>query len=162
MSYLSLDEIEQFSFEDCQILKAEKNQDKLTLQVEALIVQPNNSQNEQYIRSYADTSLIQFKKVSSFEMIREGYRYYDANDVLLETKPDTLLDESEAKKVLADCKGAYLFEVQKGPEENSISLRIEFADEVDQDPLACISYEIKLVCDQVAVSWDQYLNRVQS
>ena len=56
MAYKSMDEIEQFRFDDCQIDSFRTIGQDLILEVEALIVRANNSQNTNYTESYADTT----------------------------------------------------------------------------------------------------------
>ncbi|MCR5666299.1 MAG: hypothetical protein K6G01_05670 [Eubacterium sp.] len=159
MAYRSVDEIEQFSFEDCQISKVEKTPDGICFVVDALIVRPQNSQNTQFTESYADTAAIQIEQVSNLRVAKEGYRYYDADDRLIEEVPDQPLNEEEITAVLRQSSGAYLFEVQSQGE--NLTMRVEFADATDQDPLASTTYEFKMQYKEIVITWDKYLNRVQ-
>ena len=52
MAYKSMDEIEQFRFDDCQIDSFRTIGQDLILEVEALIVRANNSQNTNIIIIY--------------------------------------------------------------------------------------------------------------
>ncbi|SDB18351.1 hypothetical protein [Eubacterium oxidoreducens] len=159
MSYCSVDEIEQFSFEDCRILKMQQTAEGFQFQVEALIVRPQNSQNTQFTESYADIATLKVLGVEEVSAVKEGYRYYDADDRLIEEVPDTLLTSEQMGQMLKESAGAYLFEVRK--DSQGLHMRIEFSDSSDQDPLASTTYEIVMKQKEVVVTWGKYLNRVQ-
>ena len=80
MAYKSMDEIEQFRFDDCQIDSFRTIGQDLILEVEALIVRANNSQNTNYTESYADTTRISLHGGRLEKVVKDGYRYYEAND----------------------------------------------------------------------------------
>lgn len=88
MKFKAVNELEHFSFRDAQIEKAEWTDDALRFELEAVIVKANNSQNGNYTDSYAGTTQMELKNAEIQKAVKEGYKYYDANDVLLEEKPD--------------------------------------------------------------------------
>ena len=61
MSFKSMNEVENFRYDDCRILKRKNTEPDFVLEVEALIVKSNNSQNSNYTESYADVTQICFK-----------------------------------------------------------------------------------------------------
>ena len=83
MGFQSVDELEHFSFRDCQINTFRVTEEGLFLEVEALIVKANNSQNTNYTESYAGTTRILFEDGKLLSGKKDGYKYYDANEVLL-------------------------------------------------------------------------------
>lgn len=78
-----------------------------------MIVKADNSQNGNYTDSYAGTTQMELKNAEVQKAVREGYKYYDANDVLREEKPDEPLSEEELAALLKGSKGYYLFDVVK-------------------------------------------------
>lgn len=158
MSYKSIDEIEQFRFDDCQIQHISVTGQSIELEVEALIVRANNSQNTNYTESYAASTRICLAKGKIDNIIKDGYRYYDANDVLISEVPDSPLSQKEVEAFPASCAGAYLFEMKRTPD--GYNLGIEFED--PEDHTVGASYQVFVTCDSVVCIWERYLNRVQS
>ena len=58
VAYKSVDELEHFRFDDCQIDTFAVTENGVELMVEALIVRADNSQNTNYTESYAGTTLL--------------------------------------------------------------------------------------------------------
>lgn len=158
MSYKSTDEIEQFRFDDCQIQACSVTEQAIILQVDALIVRAGNSQNTNYTESYADTTELYLKAGRIDKIIKDGYRYYDANEVLISEVPDCELTAEEIKKLLTAFAGAYLFEMKKTAD--GYMLGIEFED--PEDHTAGASYQVYINADSAICTWERYLNRVQA
>lgn len=161
MKYKSVNEIEKFSFEDCVINKFEVADDIICLELEALRVMPDNSQNTNYTESYARTTTARFLGGKIIGGVKEGYRYYNANDELIKEMPDEPLEEKELLELIKSCGGAYLFSMTKKDEVEglySYSMGIEFADE---DNVMADSYQLELVFEKAVFEWDFYMNRVQ-
>lgn len=158
MAYKSVDEIEEFRFDDCQISRFQVSAQGAELEVEALIVRANNSQNTNYTESYADTTRIYMQDGRIDRIIQDGYRYYDANDVLISEVPDEVLPEAELADFPKKCAGAYLYEMQRIPE--GYMLGVEFED--PEDHTVGASYRIYISCETVTCTWERYMNRVQS
>ena len=90
--------------------------------------------------------------------MRDGYKYYDANDVLQSEVPDYELSVVETAEFPKSCAGAYLFEMKR--DADGYVLGIEFVDPEDQT--VGDSYQVYVTGTQVAMLWEQYMNRVQS
>lgn len=164
MGYTSINEAENFSFEDCQISSARIGENHIEFEVEALIVKPNNSQNSNYTESYAGTTTIYMKGGKLLSGIKDGYKYYDANEVLQEETPDEELTLEQIRTMLKGSKGAYLYGIQLRKEEDGIfyyTLGIEFVSEEAYDTVPADSYQIEIACQKLMISWEFYMNRVQ-
>lgn len=158
MAYKSVDEIEGFRFDDCQISWFRMSEQQAELEVEALIVRANNSQNTNYTESYAGTARICLQGGSIKQIIKDGYRYYDADDVLISEVPDAVLADAEQAAFPRSCGGAYLYEMQKTAE--GYMLGIEFED--PEDHTVGASYRVYISCEDVSCTWERYMNRVQN
>ena len=157
--FVSKDEIENLGFDDCRIESVEISGQTIDLWVEALIIEPKNSQNEQFTRSYADRTRIRLENCRIVRAVKEGYRSYSADDVLLEEIPDQPLNQEQAQKILKQAPGHYLYDMKKTERQNEIVLGIE---EITEDPtgIDADSYQVLIECRQVTASWERYLNRV--
>jgi hypothetical protein len=174
MSFKSVDEIENFRFDDCQIASFKVESECIRLELEALIVKSNNSQNTNFTESYAGTVIARFMGGRILKGIKDGFKLYDANENLIKEVEDTKLDEEEIKSFPKLCEGAYLYRVDradkdiKDDEEKSGSaehhkqhyiLSIEFADE--EESAMGDSYQLDIVFDKAVFEWERYMNRVQ-
>lgn len=163
MAFQAVNELEHFNFEDCTISMLRVQPDQINIEVEALIVKRNNSQNTNYTDSYAATTQIGLKQGKIIGAIKDGYRYYDANDVLQQEVPDTKLNTMETEKLLKECSGAYLYELQADKQEDGTyrgTIAIEFVDEAEQT--MADSYRLEVTFEKSVVSWERYMNRVQN
>ena len=158
VAYKSVDELEHFRFDDCQIDTFAVTENGVELMVEALIVKADNSQNTNYTESYAGTTKIRITDGKLIRCVRDGYKYYDANDVLQSEVPDYELSVVETAEFPKSCAGAYLFEIKQ--DADGYVLGIEFVDPEDQT--VGNSYQVYVTGTQVAMLWEQYMNRVQS
>lgn len=161
MSFKSMNEVDNFRYDDCHIVKRNNNKTDLVLEVEALIVKSNNSQNSQFVESYADLTQIFFKNSSIVMGIKDGMKVYDANEKLIEEVKDVTLDDSALNEVLNHLSGMYLQGIERIEDTNDYVLFLEKANEDQYDTLPSDTYQIKVHCDDVIMNWDRYLNRVQ-
>ena len=163
MGFKSTNEIEKFTFDDCVISSFKVNDAGIILVLEALIVDSNNSQNTNYTESYADTTTVRLLEGKIISAKKDGYKYYDANDVLMEEVPDEILSEEETYNIIKTCEGAYLYYMEKDTDrtssENIYNIGLEFTDE--EDNTAADSYEIKVSFSDAIFTWERFLNRVQ-
>lgn len=164
MSFQSVNEIEKFSFEDCQITKFEVLENAFCFELEALIVMPNNSQNTNYTESYAGTTKAVFNKAKILKGVKLGYKYYDANDNLIEEISDLKLSLEETYDFLKQSKDCYLYSMDKVSEDNGVytySIEIEIPNDEEYDTTPTSAYLIELSFSLATFKWDYYLNRVQ-
>lgn len=166
MAFESINELDQFSFEDCQIVDIKKMNKDLVITVEGLIVRARNSQNSNYTESYSDVTTIVFRNANVDAIYIEGYKHYDASDNLIEEKPDTPVDEKDYDVTLKNMVTGYMFNaeyIKKTDSDYSYSFEIDMDTVNDYgltDPY-CTTYQLDVTFSEVRVSWERYLNRVQ-
>lgn len=161
MGFRSVNEIEKFSFEECQISFFKVEADLILLEAEALIVKPENSQNENFTESFAATTQIKLIGGKIVSGVKEGFRYYDANDVLLKEVSDVALTSQQLAGFPSKCAGAYLFSMNRRMGKEGIytyAMEIEFSDE---DNTMSDSYEIIVEFEKAVFEWENYMNRVE-
>lgn len=162
MAFQSINEIEKFSFEDCRINKLQVMENQIYMELEALIVKPDNSQNTNYTESYAATTTVKLPGGKLLSGIKDGYKYYDANDVLIKEVPDEELSPEQLEAFPKTCEGAYLYALTKEKQEDDLcyyTMGVEFEDE--EDNTTADSYQLKICFEKAVFSWETYLNRVQ-
>lgn len=158
MNFRSVNEVNKLGFDDCQIAKTTYGKN-IVLELEALIIKANNSQNSNYTDSYSDTTVMTLTNCEIVSIKKEGYREYDALDRIVNTVEDELLPVESYAEFFKSVKDVYLFEMTKEAEE--YMLRIEFPGTDEINPCTD-TYEVMLKADEVIAEWDRYLNRVQN
>lgn len=164
MSYIAQNEIEQFLFDDCQITDFKSDEKDIRFTLEALIVLEGNSQNSNYTKSYADTTILTLKDAKIESITLAGYKLYDANDNLLEEIPDKSVAKVEWNKCLTALKDMYLYRVYL-VEKTEDGFVYDFeTEQFSVEPVPDLredSYIIRISFSESVFSWDKYLNRVQ-
>ena len=184
--FISKNEADHFSYEDSIIKDAQIPEDHITLQVDALIVEPKNSQNTNFQRSYADTATVYFEKGKILKGIKEGYKRYDANDKLLEEVADQELDDEQLGALLAGLREQYLYDLKEVGSKKTTDGEIEKSDKNTADDESAVngnvgvhqyvlgiematdditgvdadSYQLLVSCSEMKISWARYLNRI--
>lgn len=153
--FKSVNEINNLSFEDCVFCGLECSEDGFTLELEALIIKANNSQNSNFTDSYAGTSFLKFENGKIIRARKAGYRYYNADGKLMKEVPDEPVEDQEINALLKVLRGSYLVAVEA--QENGFLLEIEMADEDGCGN----SYLFDVECSGTVVTWERYMNRVQ-
>jgi hypothetical protein len=164
MSYQSVNELEQFSFEDCKITGLSFGESNIRLEVEALIVKPSNSQNSNYTESYAGPAVILLEGGRLTGGFREGYKYYDANEVLIREVEDEPAAVDEIRAMEKTFVDAWLFAMEKksASEDGFVYvLAIEMPEKEDAPDAVTDSWQLEVRFDRAVVSWEFYENRVQ-
>lgn len=163
MSFKSVNEIEHFGFDDCVINKFDVSLVGISMLLDALIVKRDNSQNANFTDSYATATTVCFENGKILSGIRDGYRYYDADDRLISEEPDVELSKEELAAFPKKSEGAYLYAIEKNGEEDGsflYTLCVEFVDE--EDSTMAESYQIRIEFGKAVFEWEKYMNKVQS
>lgn len=165
MSFKSVDEIFNFDFQDATVSKIKFGEDNISFLLDALIVEPENSQNENYTKSYADTVKVRLENGKLISGVKDGYKRYDANDKLLEEVDDQSLDNEETKIILKSAEGVYLYAMDacKESEEGNFvyNISLEFPSKIAYDTSVTNSYQVKVSFTKAVFEWDKYMNKVQ-
>lgn len=162
MSFKATNEVENFYFDDCEVVAMKVGDNVINFTLEALIVRKSNSQNTNFTDSYAATTELLLSEARIVGIKKDGYKYYDANEVLQGEVPDTPLTEDEIKTFPKMCQGAYFYFMDKVEEKDGLfyyDIGIEFVD--TEENTMGDSYTISVAFEKSEFSWDRYLNRVQ-
>lgn len=162
MGFKSVNEIEQFIFDDCQLSEIKVSESGVEMILEALIVRKNNSQNSNFTESYAGTTTARFPGGKILSGVKDGYKYYNADEVLIKEVADQPLTEEDIVRIFKESEGAYLYSFEKDKEENGLlyySFGIEFVDTVDNT--MSDSYHFEISFEKAIFEWERYMNKVQ-
>ncbi len=159
MGFCSHNEIDKFAYNDCVVTGVMKSEDGLIINLEALIVKANNSQNTNFTDSYAGDTVCRLTGFKLNKVSKIGFRYYDADDNLVEEVPDEVLSLDD-DKLLELMKEMYLYKLESLEGDKLYHLEIETMEEDVSIPTD--SYEIVFTADDIDISWDRYMNSVQN
>ncbi|MCI8992785.1 MAG: hypothetical protein HFG80_08725 [Eubacterium sp.] len=154
MNYKSVNELNKFTFQDAQLMNLSIENDTVTFELEAVIVKATNSANEMMCDSYAGTMALRFVRAEISQLFLEGYRYYDADNVLQKTVPDTPIPLEDYRETFRKLKRGYLYEPEKTG-ENTYMIGVDLEEGED-------TYWFTLKFERVIAEWDRYMNKVQS
>lgn len=160
MGFQSVNELEQFSFQDAQIKDFKVSEGLISFKLEAVIVKARNSQNANFTDSYAGTLSMRLLGGNIQKAVKEGYKYYDANDVLVEEIPDQPLSEEEIEALVKESKDYYLFDVVKVEDGQNTTGHFLYLFGLDADEET--SYWFQIEFDKSILEWERYMNRVQT
>jgi hypothetical protein len=155
MRFQTVNALHLFQFKEVTIKEIAKREDSLTVVMDALIVKGNNPVNEECVDRFADIANVRFLEGTITEILKEGYKYYDANNNLLEEKADVVLPETEYDTILKACTDCYLYDLiavkeTEGGYEYQLGVDIN-----DED-----TYWISIQCKETIVEWEKFKNRV--
>ncbi|MBR5993231.1 MAG: hypothetical protein IK018_05460 [Lachnospiraceae bacterium] len=153
--FKSIDETDKFSYEDCVLTGIEKAEDGLIMDVEALIVRENNSQNTNFTESYAGPTAIKFVDGKITDIVKAGFKYYDADGRLIKEVPDEPVVKPQWESLIKTFDGNYLPALDKG--DGRYTVEIEMSED---DGTQGNSYLLNIEASGVVITWDRYLNRV--
>lgn len=160
MSFVSTNELQNFSYRDCVLKKISVGAD-IVLLLESLIVEPSNSANTNFTRSYAGDTVLTIKSGKIEKIVKDGAKYYDSNDNLIEEIPDFDISPLEFLGLLDSFQDVYLYDIQL-LSSDTLVLGIERIPEDKEDPTEVTdSYQVKIVYTDAIVTWDKYMNRVE-
>ena len=157
MRFQTVNDLHLFNFEEVTIKEFHMGKDSLTVVMDALIVKGNNPVNEECTDRFADTANLCFKEGEITEAYKEGYKYYDAMDRLIEEVPDEKVPASEYKALLGQCKDALLFDLIRVKEEEDL---YEYQIGVDLDESTTYWFHIR--CKGTLMEWEKFKNRVMN
>lgn len=160
MGFQSVNELEQFSFQDAQIKDFQVSEGLIFFELEAVIVKARNSQNANFTDSYAGTLSMRLLGGKIQKAVKEGYKYYDANDNLVEEVPDEALSGEEIAALVKASKDYYLFDVVKVEDDQNTTGHFLYLFGLDADEET--SYWFQIEFEKSILEWERYMNRVQT
>ena len=151
------DAFSEFSFKDTRLCDWEQSGDNLLLQLSGVIALAANSCNEELTDRYVDILQLQLRNAKITNMLLEGYKYYDANDVLQEEVPDKEIPVMDYPKIVKECVSnqGFLFQIEKVEQEGQINYEVSI--DVEEK-----TYLITMQFDKAIFEWERFLNRVEN
>lgn len=157
MRFQTVNALNLFNFEEVTLREFVMREDSLTMVMDALIVKGNNPVNEECTDRFADTTNLCFKEGKITEAYKEGYKYYDAMDRLIEEVPDEKVPPEEYEALLKQCRDVLLFDIIRIKEEEEL---YEYQIGIDLDEST--TYWFHISCKGTIMEWEKFKNRVMN
>lgn len=157
MRFQTVNGLHLFNFEQVILREFHMEKDALIMVMDALIVKGNNPVNEECTDRFADTANLYFKEGKLTEIYKEGYKYYDAMDRLVEEVPDEKVSVLEYEALLKKCRNALLFDIIRIKEEEGT---YEYQIGIDLDENT--TYWFSISCKGTLMEWEKFKNRVMN
>lgn len=155
MRYKLENGLDQFGFHDSQIISW-KLRENMQIEIAAPVAKADNRMNESLEARYIDTLQLHLLNAHIQEILLEGYKRYDANDVLQEEVPDRVIASLEYAKIIQTCVEAqgYIYEVEQ-LEQKEGEYCYRFFVDVEND-----TYLITVVFSKSIAEWDCFQNKI--
>lgn len=165
MRYKSVDEIETLSFREASIVKCiySDKQAMLEFELDGAVVREDNSANDLYTDRYVSDMQVRFVEPEIEALMLEGHSYYDANDVLQETVPDTPVDREHYEEKLKSFEGCVIFYAGQpkdgaaDPERCAGRKCFQMIIDVEEE-----SYVLSFYYTKVIAQWEHFMNKVMN
>lgn len=142
-----------FNFKDATLLSWEQNENNVTMLLSGMIAVANNPCNEERVDRYVDDLQLRMLNCKIVRMLLEGYKYYDANDVLQEEVPDKEIPVMDYPKIMKECAGqGFLFQIEEESENDETVFH--FSIDVEEK-----TYLVTMQMDKSIMEWERFMNR---
>ncbi|MGN1156729.1 MAG: hypothetical protein ACI4TK_11160 [Agathobacter sp.] len=157
MKFKVQDQLDTFAFRDVEVVSCELTEDALRMTMRGVISKYNNPCNERFQDWYILEAYARFEGAKITNCYKEGMKYYDANNVLLEEVPDEpIVPDAYADTIKLFQNSCMFMLIQKESQaDDQKSVEVAFDLEEGND-----TYWVEFAYDRVIIEWDRYANKV--
>lgn len=162
MKFQSVNELEHFSFEDSEIQELQAAPEQLTFTLSGALVKAGNSQNGRYQDMYCGTLVLRLEHVKIARIVKEGFKYYDADGRLLREVPDEDVPEQKAPQVLDRCKKGRIFTAVEDTVESGYAWEFGIDVPREEDEEEVDTFWLCLLFESATAMWERYCSPAES
>lgn len=161
MKFKCVDELNKFGYSDAEVSSVELSSGSLKIIAAGLISKYNNPCNNRYQDCYIAEGYIRFTEAEIIGFIKEGMKYYNANDVLINEVPDSIIEADEYAGIMSAMKdNCYMYGIlDKGVNDNGNRV-CEIGIDIEDEDGDSETYWIEITYDKAIIEWDRYAGRV--
>ena len=159
MKFKVVDQLDKFGFHEVELSGCELRDGTIRMTMAGAISKYNNPCNERFQDWYIAEAYARFENAVVTNCYKEGLKYYDANNVLLEEIPDTPIQESDFEDTLKLLKDGVLFVLMEKDCDQEGRKCVEIAVDLETEDIAD-TYWVEFTYDKVIIEWDRYANKV--
>lgn len=149
MKYKITDEFEHFDFTDAYISEVQITGGFFHLILANVTILPENSCNRDIREMRTNELVLKLEESSDFQVIREGYKVYNADGKLMDDCGDDVIETDQIRETIKSFADGTIFQASK--KDNRYVFAIDAADER--------SYELQVSAAHDVEEWDRFLNK---
>lgn len=149
MKYKCINKLNQFDFYQASIASIHFNGSTFTMDLDNVTIKADNEHNRDIHDMRANNVLMTFPNTSIVKIIEEGYKVYDANDVLTENIEDQIVPTENYKSFFTDMEGNFIYSLET---ENDSGCSISIDSEYQ-------TYVIQLSNNESCIEWNRFLKK---
>lgn len=155
------DGIDQFHYQDAQLLSW-RNGKNITIEIGAPVAKATNPQNEEYVDRFVEALQLHLMDAQIVSVLKEGYRYYNADNVLQQEVPDQEIAQLEWDSLFSqfEKQPAFLFRIepvadlQDAPRTPGTNFRYRFYIDLED-----VTYLVEVDFSRSEQDWERFQNR---
>ena len=157
MKFEVKDDLKSFQFAESGIVENHMSEGMWELILQGAIAKYNNPLNTRYEDVFIGTTTLRLYDCTIGRFLKEGFRRYDANDVLIEEVPDEELDPAAAPAVLSSIGEGIIFRIFEKESAAADKRCLEIAvDDGESD-----TYWMDVYFGGSYVGWDRFVGPVE-
>lgn len=149
MKYQTTDELGHFSFEDAYIGDVQIATGFFHIVLDNVTILPENSCNRDIREMRANALLLKIEDSAITSLVQEGYKVYDANGKLLETREDVTVEDKDYTTVIKTFVDGVIYSLEK--KDGTYCFVIDGADER--------TYQLNVSGTHDVEEWERFLNK---
>lgn len=151
MSYHTVNELEHFDFAGAQVYSIEERGTQLFLQLGYVTIKGDNSCNRD-VRDMGTNELsLRLKGVARMELIREGYKVFDADGNPKADCADEIIAKQKYKEVFQELENGSIYALIKEDREYRF-----YFDTEDR------TYTLSVQAEEDTQQWERFMNKTPS
>lgn len=151
MKYQSIDALDEFSFGEAAIFDVDYCSSHLKLQLANVTILSSNTHNRDIMDMRTNDLILTFEDPEIVSIIEEGYKVYDANEVLIEEVPDKILSPEEYAALFSSLPEALIYSIEIFSKGHCV-INIDSTEETN-------GYRIELSFNHSVAEWDRFLKK---
>lgn len=162
MKFQVKDEMNTVSFDDSAVEDLKVEGDTIVFSFGGAVIKAKNSQNTRYQDMYCGAIELRLLEAAIVRLVKEGYKYYDANGNLQEEVPDEDVPKSSWQDALERCGGGRVFTLVE--DETDTGFAYEFGVDVpnQKDEDKTDTYWLCIRFGHAILMWDRFCGPVDS
>ncbi len=157
MKFQAKNEIQNFSFDDAVIEELKIAGSDIIFSLKGAVVKADNSQNARYQDMACGAIVLQLENAEIMRVIKEGYKYYDADGKLMDEVPNTDVPAVEQSSVIKRCGAGTIFTTVAGEFEGKPLYEFGIDVPKQEDEEEVDTYWLCIRFENSTASWERYL-----
>lgn len=155
MSYRTVDEAENFEFQDAEILEMKLERDHLVLNLGYVTILPENSCNRDIRKMGTNELMLQVQHVKILRFVEEGYKVYDADGNLTGTFEDREVPAEEYTKMFDSLVQGNIYSlIKKKSDGGTEGYEYEISMDANEH-----TYQLVVTGTHDVQEWERFMNR---